>query len=540
MKNKIIYITILFSFLLPQARKVIAVADIESTGINEIQQSMFFNQFESELVQTQYYTVTSRSEVDKILKEQEFQSKGCTDQQCAAEIGKLLNADLMLLAEIVYDEESSFISVSLKLVDVLTAKIITAKTFTINVSKPYDIFPYIPEYLIELIESQDIDFQPFRKQSQGADTYGYLSINTIPKGITVKIDGDKLRNVTPIEKYKLNTGKHTIVVYSDNYERSSQVIKIIQDSTRSINITMAKKHGMIILYSKIPETNIYIGNNFIGKTPKKSKNPFEYELEVGKYDIRLEKKYYKTKFENIKVTGKPMELRLELQPEPVNISIITNPNSVDAIISIDGIKMGKKDYDGSFDTKLDPGTYSICGESEKLGIEKTIIIEPGKYQEIELKIKKGGGCKEIQTEKNNLIGLGVSLGLPSYLLNYNLRFSTKKLNFEYAADMHKIYANRLQGIEDVQILGNQFTLGIGSHQNGYWNIFYGSTTFSGPKTFTVLYVIDNTTYEYWGLSRKQYGKVFYYEIGLNWGDREFYNGKGQVFIQWGTMLKYHF
>ena len=179
MKNKIIYITILFSILLPQARKVIAVADIESTGINEIQQSMFFNQFESELVQTQYYTVTSRSELDKILKEQEFQSKGCTDQQCAAEIGKLLNADLMLLAEIVYDEESSFISISLKLVDVLTAKIITAKTFTINVSKPYDIFPYIPEYLIELIESQDIDFQPFRKQSQGADTYGYLSINTI-------------------------------------------------------------------------------------------------------------------------------------------------------------------------------------------------------------------------------------------------------------------------------------------------------------------------------------------------------------------------
>ena len=106
--------------------------------------------------------------------------------------------------------------------------------------------------------------------------------------------------------------------------------------------------------------------------------------------------------------------------------------------------------------------------------------------------------------------------------------------------MHKIYAKRLQGIEDVQILGNQFTLGIGNQQNGYWNIFYGKTQFLGPKTFTVLYVIDNTTYEYWGLSRKQYGKVFYYEIGLNWGDREFYNGKGQVFIQWGTMLKYRF
>mgnify|MGYP001475441444 CR=1 FL=1 len=67
----------------------------------------------------------------------------------------------MLLAEIVYDEASSFISISLKLVDVLTAKIITAKTFTKNVTQPYDIFPFIPEYLIELMESQDSDFLAF-------------------------------------------------------------------------------------------------------------------------------------------------------------------------------------------------------------------------------------------------------------------------------------------------------------------------------------------------------------------------------------------
>ena len=353
MKNKIIYITILFSFLLPQSRKVIAVADIESTGINEFQISMFFNQLESELVQTQYYTVTSRSEVDKILKEQKFQKSGCTDQQCAAEIGKLLNADLMLLAEIVYDEASSFISISLKLVDVLTAKIITAKTFTKNVTQPYDIFPFIPEYLIELMESQDSDFKPIRWQSQGDDTYGYISINTIPKGMTVKIDGDKLREITPIKKYKLNTGKRTIVIYSEDYERSSQTVKILQDSTQSLNVSMAKKHGLLVFYSQVPESNIYIENNFIGKTPKKSKAPFEYELEVGKYEIRIEKEFYKTLFEDIKITGEPTELSFDLQPEPVNISIITKPNSVNATIFIDGKKAGKKSQGGSFDTKLE-------------------------------------------------------------------------------------------------------------------------------------------------------------------------------------------
>jgi len=398
LKNKILYIIFLFSILLPQSRKVIAVADIESTGINESQKNIFFNQLESELVQTQYYIVTSRSEVDKILKEQKFQNEGCTEQQCAVEIGKMLNADLMLLAGIIYDSESSFISISLKFVDVLTAKIITADTFMKNVSQPYDIFPYIPEYLRELIEIQDIDFQPPKKRDEG-NAYGYISINTEPEKMMVKVDGDKLRNTTPIEKYKLETGKHTIVIYSGDYERSSQVINILQDSTQTVNLTMAKKHGILFLYSNIPESNIYIANNYIGKTPKKTKNPLEYELEVGNYDIKIEKKFYKTIFENIKVTRKLTELRFILQPKPVNISIITQPNSVDVTISIDGKKMGKKNYDESFDAKIDPGTYSICAESEKLGIEKTILIEPGKYQEIELKLKKGGGCKEIKTDK---------------------------------------------------------------------------------------------------------------------------------------------
>ena len=156
--------------------------------------------------------------------------------------------------------------------------------------------------------------------------------------------------------------------------------------------------------------------------------------------------------------------------------------------------------------------FELIGDSKSVYYGKTVIIEPGKYNEIELKLKKGADCKNIKTQdNNNLIGVGISLGLPSYLLNYNLRFSTKKLNFEYAADMYKVYKNQLQKIEDIenlQILGNQFTFGIGSHQNGYWNIFYGETQFLGSKTFTVLYVIDNTTYEYWGISRKQYGKVF--------------------------------
>ena len=96
--SRLIFLVSLLSIGFSQ--EVIAVSDITSEGLSNIQKKQFFNRLESDLVNLGAYEVTSRSEVDKILAEQKFQSKGCTDQQCAAEIGRLLNADLMLLSDI--------------------------------------------------------------------------------------------------------------------------------------------------------------------------------------------------------------------------------------------------------------------------------------------------------------------------------------------------------------------------------------------------------------------------------------------------------
>ena len=106
--NKIILILALFSFAFLQEKKIIAVADVVSEGLSDTQVSILFNKLETELVNLKKYSVTTRSEVDKILKEQKFQQSGCTDQQCAAQIGRMLNADQMLLANVIYDKESKY------------------------------------------------------------------------------------------------------------------------------------------------------------------------------------------------------------------------------------------------------------------------------------------------------------------------------------------------------------------------------------------------------------------------------------------------
>ncbi|MBC8214105.1 MAG: hypothetical protein ISR90_01785 [Candidatus Marinimicrobia bacterium] len=84
---------ILFLFIVTQLigqKSVIAVADVKSDGLSEFEIKQLFNRIESDLVNLGQYQVTSRSEAEQILNEVKFQQSGCTDQQCAAEIGKWL------------------------------------------------------------------------------------------------------------------------------------------------------------------------------------------------------------------------------------------------------------------------------------------------------------------------------------------------------------------------------------------------------------------------------------------------------------------
>ena len=130
------------------------------------------NKLESELVSLGTYEVTSRQEVEQILKEQQFQQAGCTDQSCAAQIGRMLNADLMLMPSVLYDSKSGDISVTLKLVDVETARIKTSITKDATVDRVKEINDLLQDYLIEL----------YRKES------GETAIPTLPgtAGRTIK------------------------------------------------------------------------------------------------------------------------------------------------------------------------------------------------------------------------------------------------------------------------------------------------------------------------------------------------------------------
>jgi TolB-like protein len=100
----------------------IAVADIDPLGMSKEEVLTLTENLRSALVQSGSFQVVSRADMQKILKEQEFQrSDACNDTQCLVEMGKALAVQKIVGGSA--GQAGGVYSLTLRVVDVETGKI---------------------------------------------------------------------------------------------------------------------------------------------------------------------------------------------------------------------------------------------------------------------------------------------------------------------------------------------------------------------------------------------------------------------------------
>ena len=99
LRNKVL---VYFAFLTASlfAKDIIAILDLEQIGLTPQEAQILTDRLTTELISLDRYQVVERTNMDKILKEQKFQHSGCTDSECAVEIGQLLNTDYIVIGSV--------------------------------------------------------------------------------------------------------------------------------------------------------------------------------------------------------------------------------------------------------------------------------------------------------------------------------------------------------------------------------------------------------------------------------------------------------
>ena len=125
MHRMLLYILLTTSLF---SKDVIAVLDLETIGLNPGEATILTQRLTTKLISIGIYEVVERANMDKILKEQKFQKSGCTDSECAVEIGQLLNTDFIVVGSV--NKFGSTWTLDARLIDVALGKGIISAEFS--------------------------------------------------------------------------------------------------------------------------------------------------------------------------------------------------------------------------------------------------------------------------------------------------------------------------------------------------------------------------------------------------------------------------
>jgi formylglycine-generating enzyme required for sulfatase activity len=109
--------------------EIVAVMDLTPQDAKPAEALAITNQLRSQLLKTGKFTLVDRSQMDAILKEQALQQSGCTSDECAVQVGKLLGVRKIVTGSVTKLSEQLW-QVSLLMLDVETGKTLRNETET--------------------------------------------------------------------------------------------------------------------------------------------------------------------------------------------------------------------------------------------------------------------------------------------------------------------------------------------------------------------------------------------------------------------------
>ena len=153
-------ITPQFSFSQEQKFYTIAVLDLVANGISETETKSLSEFMRGQVTRIATsgdfrnksgyaYKVIERSQMDKILNEMQFQRSGCTDEECAVEVGKVLGAERVIIGSVGLVGETY--NINTRIVDIESSTTLSVADYIFTGKRDNLLTTGIPNVVNELL-----------------------------------------------------------------------------------------------------------------------------------------------------------------------------------------------------------------------------------------------------------------------------------------------------------------------------------------------------------------------------------------------------
>lgn len=165
-----------------------------------------------------------------------------------------------------------------------------------------------------------------------------LSIDSTPEGAKVKVNGSSVGE-TPYNMERVKTGEATVEITADGYMPYQQELNIKAGEEYNVDADLVPVPGGLTVYSVPEKANVYIDDERRGETPLSLTN-----LNVGTYDVRVEKKGYESQERSVDLSpGAKKVSEFRLESNSGKIMLETEPAGVK--VYLDGEYVGRTEAD---------------------------------------------------------------------------------------------------------------------------------------------------------------------------------------------------
>jgi TolB-like protein len=102
-----------------------AVAGFEGKGVSEVEANTVSDFLREELINLEKYNIVDRANMNLLLDEQQFQYTGCTSQECVVKMGRILNAQVLVVGSVIKLKDIYYITADV--VDVEYGKVVMSE-----------------------------------------------------------------------------------------------------------------------------------------------------------------------------------------------------------------------------------------------------------------------------------------------------------------------------------------------------------------------------------------------------------------------------
>ncbi|MBN2406203.1 MAG: hypothetical protein JXJ19_00740 [Elusimicrobia bacterium] len=146
-------------------KETIAVIDFEGQNVSAMDAAVVSGFLRTSLVNIGVYNLVDRKNMEQVLAEQGFQMTGCTTEECAVKMGKLLNVQKMVIGSL--SQLMGVYYVTANIVDVETGQIVVSKRVKSQTGSDLaEAVDNLAQKLVYEKDNKDIILPPIQKQPQ--------------------------------------------------------------------------------------------------------------------------------------------------------------------------------------------------------------------------------------------------------------------------------------------------------------------------------------------------------------------------------------